>query len=190
MVSRRLAVLVLPLTLISLSVTLASRADDTVVYKHRSESGAVLYSDKPEGPGGSKTEKLPLPPITSIAAPEDDSSDQADDASDDESAATGYQQLVIVSPTAGQNLRSNNGDVTVGIGLNPPLQVGDVAMVLLDGTPRAQILAPDSSATLKEVNRGEHSVQVVVLDATQTPLIRSAVQPFFLHRFSALNAPP
>lgn len=164
-----------------------SNADDSEVYKHRDSTGAVLYSDSPIGPGGSRTEKLPTTPMTVIAAPA--TSDSEMEGSALPGSAGGYEQLRIVSPAAQQTVRSNNGDLTVVIDSLPVLRPGDTAVVLLDGAAMGSIRYPDTSVTLVGVERGEHSLQVVVLGSNQQLVQQSGARSFYLHRFSAITAP-
>lgn len=98
-----------------------------------------------------------------------------------------YRSLGIVQPAAGATVRSNEGRVPVSLALQPALQQGHAIRLLLDG--RAIGGSFDSLAIeLAGIDRGTHSLQAGVIDASGRPLIESAAVRFTLRKIG-LNDP-
>jgi hypothetical protein len=101
-----------------------------------------------------------------------------------------YALLAIRSPQPDEAVRANDGNVSVALDLVPGLQAsaGHRLRVTLDG----QVLAAPasgSSVALQNLDRGEHTVQVAVVDAEGRELIVSPAVSFNVLRVGA-EPPP
>jgi len=68
----------------------------------------------------------------------------------------------------------------------PALQTGHRYDLLLDGQ-RRNVNTSNARVTLPDVFRGEHSLQVVVIDSAGKELARSPARVFFVQQTSTLN---
>lgn len=168
-------------TLILLLISFAASA---AVYKWVKPDGTILYSDRPPNENTAPTD-LPdvqeikvVPPSSS--APDIPPSDQNEQQSTHE-----YTKLEITSPANDSTLRDNSGKVDVSLSLEPPLQEGDVVAITLDGKDIGQGQSP--AFFLNNVDRGTHSLQVAVKDASGNTLISSSTVSFHVQRTSVLQ---
>ena len=167
MIFSRLGVL-----LLSAVISVATLAE---VYRSVDAEGNVTYSDKPhEGAKKVEVNEPTIIPSTrnQIRLTPDESGKQA----------LPYTTVEIVTPANEETLR-NVQSVSVSGQLAPNLQTsfGHRAQLLFDGGP---ISEPGTSlrATLNEVDRGTHTLQLIVIDAAGTTIARSPVSTFFLHK--------
>ena len=101
----------------------------------------------------------------------------------DAPAAVTYSVLDIVSPTQEETLHNIEGNLGVNVATNPALQSGHRIDAILDGE-RREVGARSLNFTLSEVYRGEHTLQVVIVDAAGTEVKRSAAVTFFVRQTS------
>jgi hypothetical protein len=101
--------------------------------------------------------------------------------------AAHYERLQVVSPQRNETVRDNSGRVSIEIELRPRLRTkdGHQLRVMLDGA-----LLPGTwrrpRFMLQDVDRGRHSLQVVVTDASGRHLIESESVPFNMWQASRL----
>lgn len=93
----------------------------------------------------------------------------------------------IVSPQSEETIHDNTGrvQVTVAIRDGDPFAAGGAIRVLLDGRP----FGPDArsySFALEGVERGEHALQVQLMNAAGTVIATSEVVKFYMWQASAL----
>ena len=81
-------------------------------------------------------------------------------------AQAGAAQIKIVAPLQNDTVHNNEGIMRVDVAVDPPLdqQSGRAVRILLDGKTAAPEF-PASSFTLEGVERGEHWLQAVLVDA-------------------------
>jgi Domain of unknown function (DUF4124) len=137
------------------------------IYKSVDKDGNVVFSDQP----ARDAEPVKLGPTNAMQAPAD-AAPRAEPGPGTGDAAPFYQALDITSPADGSTVNNPGGNVLVLFGLSPPLREGDSTRLLIDGTPGGMpaeggLLAPGTS-------RGEHTLEVQVLDAGGTVLRTSA----------------
>jgi hypothetical protein len=148
------------------------------------EQGRRHYSDRPvegatqielgESQTFSGTALRPAPAASPAAAAT---------AEPETTAATGYSVLDIVSPTQEQTLYNIGGNLSVSVATNPGLRAGHRINAILDGEPR-ELGARSLDFALTEVYRGEHTLQVVIVDSAGEELKRSAPVTFFVQQTS------
>lgn len=94
--------------------------------------------------------------------------------------------VLIRHPLPEQTIHDNTGSVRVSVALQGlALGPGDRLRVLIDGQP----YGPDQFVldfTLQDVKRGEHTLQVQVVDAKSIVVVGSSTIKFHLWRASAL----
>jgi hypothetical protein len=95
--------------------------------------------------------------------------------------ATTYQSITISAPAANANLRSNSGDVTLSISLQPSLRAGDQVRFFMDGKPVGTVNG--TSLSLTNIDRGTHTLAAVVLDGAGKPRISSTTTSFSIQRY-------
>lgn len=149
------------------------------IYKYTDADGNTAYSNQP--PDGTRSQPVELPPLNSVerqqvappkTSPAQNSSQQA-------SSAT-YEVLELTGLPSEEALRANNGTFTVGVALQPRLQGAHRLRLVLDGQPYGQ---PSNVPRLQLVNvdRGEHSLAVQVLDG-ETVVQQSPTATFTVQR--------
>ncbi len=150
----------------------------TGVYKWVGPDGTVTFTDQSR-PGAEKIEIEPpqtVPPPEAVRRTLEGVSGQPEQAS----AEAAYAQFAIVSPADDESVRSNNGDVSIDMNLEPGLQAKHAIVVSMDG----QAIGKGSSTSLQLQNlpRGTHSVQASVVDESGTEVIRTETVTFHLLR--------
>lgn len=135
------------------------------IYKWVDDKGNVHYSDKEQK--GAEEVNLPAavtytPTTTGAAA-----SGKAET-----EKKLGYTEMSIVQPKMNETIRSNNGDVQVGIDLKPGLVTGDGITLYLDGKEVIKGVA-QTSVTLQNLDRGSHTLRATIFDRNGTAVISS-----------------
>ena len=150
------------------------------VYKWVEPDGTVHYSDTPQ-PGAEEVH-VP-PPQTYTPAPYTPITSRPEAPA----APAEYSQMAITAPEAEANLWDNTGAIPVSFSLEPALKTerGHQLVVLLDGQAQARIKG--TSTTLENVERGSHTLQGQVTDATGNVLISSPAITVHLHRQSVFG---
>ena len=97
--------------------------------------------------------------------------------------AAPYESIEIVSPADQETLRNIGGTVNVNVQFRPPLLPGHRFDVAVDGQ-RRNLNTANARATLSDIVRGAHTLQVVVIDSAGTELMRSAPRTFFVQQTS------
>ena len=152
------------------------------VYRSSDEEGGVSFSDKPT-PGAEpvKIEKGNFIPLEKVAV--------TPAKPDVPTGVAAYESVSITSPADQEKFHDNVGDINVSVSLTPALQsdAGHRLKLIFDGSPVSE---PGSSTTfeLRGVDRGEHSLQAVVVNDQDAEIAQSPVATFFLHKAQAARA--
>ena len=144
------------------------------VYSWKDKNGVLVFSDTPR-PGATEvkmnTQNLTMPATdTSIL--------------DSAPSATPVKfKVSIASPANEATVRENTGSVYVTARISPRFENGFKVQLLFDGSAHG---APSNSTTfaLREVERGEHTIQAKLYDANNKLVSVSPVSTFFMHRTS------
>ena len=100
--------------------------------------------------------------------------------------AAPYTSARITAPADGEGLRANSGDFVVQAHIEPELRQGHRLRLLLDGN--AQGTAQTASAIpLTGIERGEHQLQLQIVDADGSILFEGETSTFHLLRHSILH---
>ena len=97
-----------------------------------------------------------------------------------------YQSIEVVSPAEQETLWNIGTNLPVQVRFQPSLQPGHRYDLLFDGE-RRNVNTATPRVTLPDVYRGEHTLQVVVIDADGTEVMRSPARVFFVQQTSTLN---
>jgi hypothetical protein len=151
------------------------------VFRSVGPDGTVQFSDQP-APGATSVDVQPAQtvpmggPILRSPAP----------AAAKEPGGPVYGRFEILSPTADEGVRANDGNVTVSLALDPPLLPGHRVVVLVDGRP---VGSPDASlqVALTNLDRGTHRVEASVVNAGGQALASAGPLTFHVLR---VHLPP
>ena len=175
---RKLALLIV----LALPLPLAAQ-----VYKYTDEKGQVHYTDKPPTKGAKPANLPPLhtyKPLEASGASEAGGPATAEPAKP--AAAAGGFEVRIVSPVADQTNRDASGTLQVSVAVSPALPDGYMLAYYVDGAMNGDP-TPSTSATLSEVERGQHSISAAVLDPDGVEVARSAPVTVFLRQPTVKN---
>ncbi len=175
---------------IFLSLVLAATATTGAaeVYRWKGTDGQIHFSDRPQ-PGAERITITVSPPAS--RSPGAASAAASSQASDTETPApvARYQSLSITSPAQEQVLWNIEGQLDVAAAVQPPLQPGHALRFSLDG--RTEVAEPGNTRVrFQDVFRGEHSLQVEVLDAQGRTLVASPTTRFFVRQTALPNPVP
>jgi hypothetical protein len=156
------------------------------VYRLVDESGNVSYSDQPH-PNATLIEIEALPTYTPVIP---NISPIFDRSIMDRAIAVPAYKIAILSPANDQAFWENSGTVEVEIQVEPELNQnrGDLIKVMLDGK-QAGDLQSNTLISLTNIERGSHSLKVVVVSSQGESLASSEQISFQLHRRSIINQP-
>lgn len=134
------------------------------IYKYTDANGNTAYSQQP--PDDTISERVQLPALNSVPPPPPSPSTPPAPKSRSSSAEQPYSVLEPANIADQQAVRANNGNLTVEVLMQPPLQPEHRLRLLLDGQPYGQ---PTDAPHLQLVNidRGEHNLAVQVLNDDQ-----------------------
>jgi hypothetical protein len=148
------------------------------VYESQDKAGPV-FSDKPSP--GAKPLQLEAPNVVSPPAATPAPPQPV-------AGAPAYRRLVISRPANQDSVHSNNGAFGISAQLSPPLRPSDRVRVLIDGnlvptvfrSTNLRITPSDWQASALG-DRGEHTLQLAVVDANGVPKIESPIVSFYVH---------
>lgn len=98
--------------------------------------------------------------------------------------APGRYNVAIVQPANEETVHDNEGKVVVQVAISPDLAPGDRIVLLLDGRPVGA--QGGTTFALSGIERGAHTLQAQVVDASSAPLTASAPVTFHLWQASRL----
>ena len=152
-----------------------------VVYKTVKADGSVVYSDVSSD--GAVAVKLSSMNTVVIPALNNASSQTVNRNNSVNKLKPKIKYSVTIrSPVNEQTLRDNSGAVTINVDISPKIS-GKFQLVFDNQIVKTQ---PKNKFTLKNVNRGAHTIQVNFFDNSGKTLASSKLQTFYLHKASAL----
>jgi hypothetical protein len=167
-------------TLMSLACTVAVAA---TVYKWVDENGVVHYSDQPH----ENAQKVELKAPQTYSAPKTSGPTQSSRTPAPKSSASVYQSCSVSEPT-NEQVFLNTDTVSAGVTTQPAVRPGDTAVVTLDGQPVPGVPASGGQFTISPVDRGAHSIQMVVKDPAGATVCSSGSVTFYV-RQPSLQSP-
>lgn len=138
------------------------------VYKWVDKDGVVHYSSQPPVEGAKPAR---LPPLQTYKGGTNPNLSKFDKSPAKGSVGPG-SHIDIVTPSADETFRGGERVVPVAVMVTPQLVQGQKLIYLLDGTP-ASAPTSDTSYALTGVERGAHTVSVMMVDGSGNELARS-----------------
>ncbi|SEG45984.1 DUF4124 domain-containing protein [Halopseudomonas aestusnigri] len=172
------------------SALIFSQSATAEIYTWTDAEGNTVYSDQPS-PNARRIE-VSAPNAMEPPRPSP-SYNQPDESSSNSAAAQGrYRRLEITSPANDSAVRANDGNLILGIAIDPPLRTGALLRARVDGTLSAQALPgsgqTEASLTLPNLDRGSHQIEAVITNTSGEEL--SASSPITVHvQRTSLNQP-
>lgn len=153
----------------------------TEVYITRDAQGNAVFSDQPQP--GAETHKLKaLPTVPAFKPPVG----KTPDVTASESNAVHYTSLGILTPTDQYQLAPGlGGEIQLSGILTPELGEGHTIELLDNG--KVVDTGKQTLFTLRHLDRGEHTLQLRVVDQQQKAVITSNKVTVYVQRYSRLN---
>ena len=169
--------------LILLSALSGTAASAAPAWTWVDAEGTRHYSDRPV-PGAEQVELVGAQGFGTSRAPRAArAADQGDTAG---VPGAPYQSIEVVSPAEQETLWNIGTNLPVQVRFQPTLQPGHRYDLLYDGQ-RRNVNTASPRVTLPEVFRGEHTLQVVVIDSAGAEIMRSPARVFFVQQTSTQN---
>ncbi len=165
--------------LILLSAFIGTTASSAPAWTWVDANGQTHFSDRPV-PGARQVE---LAGAQGFGAPQPVRPTQRATAAQSPDAP---YQVDIVSPAEQETLWNIGTQLNVQVRIQPQLQPGHRYDLALDGQ-RRNLNTSAARITLPNVFRGTHTLELVVLDAAGTELMRSPSRTFFVQQTSTQN---
>ena len=143
------------------------------VYKAVDEDGKIIFTDKPS----EKAEEIKIQELDTIKNP--NPARYTPSTKQPEESSINYESFVVKSPENGAGIRSNSGNVSISLSLEPALRGGHEIIISMDGKE----VGSGSSVSLQNVDRGTHNISAKVVDGNGKTLI-STSSTFSLLRVS------
>lgn len=158
------------------------------VYRWTDANGQTHYSDQPQ-PGAKRVTINFSRPTASRGPAVGSSSNDGLPEPETPAVPTGYRSLIITSPAQEQVLWNIEGQLDVAAAVEPGLQGDHALRFSLDGQTAT---APPgrNEARFTAVFRGEHSLQVDVVDGSGKALISSPPTRFYVRQTALPNPIP
>ncbi len=122
-------------------------------------------------------ESAAVTPVTANSEPQQ---------SNHEAAVTGYTSFSILEPKTDELVRSNAGEFTVHLAIQPALKQGHGVVIYVDGRQVGE--TTQDSIEITGIERGEHSVFAVLHDAQDNILGNTAAVNFTVTRTSVASS--
>ena len=173
----------MPMRLIAcIALLLTVPALAATVWKWRDADGVIHYSDQPV-PGA---EQVNVQAASTFSAPQINGDGTKSTAASSQ-ASIGYSNIEIWKPSNDETIASTAGQVGVAVRVEPALQSGHRLALYLDGQLVQGFPPQGSEYQLSEVARGDHSLQLVVVDSQGKQVKSSAAVQFHIFQPSVLN---
>ncbi len=149
------------------------------IYKQVDERGNVTYTDTPSD--RQETEKLDLPTLNTqpaLPTPERVEPKQQQDDTPDVS-----YRVHINAPAEGTQVPMGQSEIPVSLSIQPGLKEGFSIQILLNGQPFGEEHF-SNFLILRDVYRGEHQLEAIILDASGQEIARSDSVTIYVQRSS------
>jgi len=150
------------------------------IYVWRDAKGVLVFSDTPQPEVDAEEVKLNSKAIKMKPV---DTSILYDNKNDDKSIKFSIE---ITSPIHEETIRDNTGSIHISGRIGPRFIPGHKVQLYLDGAkyghPQASILF-----VIRNIDRGEHQLQLGLIDEKGKPLAKSKSITLFLHRRSVIS---
>ena len=159
-------------TLMCLASAVASAAS---VYKWVDENGVTHFSDQPH----ENAQKVELKAPQTFSAPKTTTPSRPGTPARPTEKV--YQSCSMSEP-ANDQVFMNTDTVSAGTSVQPGVRAGDTVVVTMDGAPVPGVPPSGGQFTITPVDRGEHTIQMVVKDPSGATLCSSASVVFHVRQ--------
>jgi hypothetical protein len=166
-------------SIIVLSLMAPAHPKTTQVYVWRNESGELVFSDSPKAGAEEITtsDANVIKSITRVDA-------KVLDINPQQISKISYN-INVSSPKNQTTIRDNTGSVFISANITPTFKQGLKVQLILDGVPEAQAQAL-TVFSLKNIDRGEHTIKMLLINETGKVIASSKLVTFYMHR-AAIN---
>lgn len=163
------------LLLLGLTTSVFPADKNKKIYVWRNAEGVLVFSDSPQP--NVKADTVNVTKTPNIAKSVDTSILKGSSANETKDVFSVH----IVKPLDQATIRDNTGTIYINGAVKPVFQRGMRVVVKLDGKTASQ---PQKSAVfiLHDVDRGEHTIQLEVLNDSGKVIATSDIVTFYLHR--------
>jgi hypothetical protein len=173
---KRAMIKLLLFTLLGITLAAPVHPNTAKIYVWRNEKGILVFSDSPR-PGAVEVKTKPgniLQSSTSVDTEVLDITPQV---------SIQKYQVAINTPKNNATIRDNTGSIYIGGGIKPSFKPGFKVQLILDGKPH-DIPQKHSMFSLRDINRGEHKIKMLLLDENGKIIASSESVTFYMHRAS------
>jgi len=135
------------------------------VYKSVDENGNIIFTDKPSR----DAEEIKLQKLQTIKNP--NPAKYKPKAKQPKQEAL-YKTFLVSNPADGAGLRSNSGNVSISLTLQPPLRPSHKIIISMDGKEVSN--GSTSSVSLQNIDRGTHTISASVVDGNGKQMISTS----------------
>lgn len=164
------------LTLLCITLSAPAYSSTAKIYVWRNELGVLVFSDSPK-PGAEEVKTKPGNIIQSSTSVDTEVLDITPQEVIEE------YEIVINTPKNNATIRDNTGSIYIDGAIKPRFKPGLQVQLILDGTPH-QKPQKHSMFSLRNVNRGEHKIKMLLLDEKGKVIASSTSRTFYMHRAS------
>jgi hypothetical protein len=164
------------LLLLIVSITIPVNAATAKIYVWYNEKGQLVYSDTPRA-GAEEITMKEGNVINSSSSIETQFLDI------NKKEILEKYKIIINSPENNAAIRDNTGSVFISAVVQPVFKRGLAIQLILDGKPYESPQS-DTRFTLRNINRGEHTIKMQVLNEEGKIIALSKSITFYMHRVS------
>ena len=163
-------------TLLVITLAAPVHPNSTKIYVWRNESGVLVFSDSPR-PGAEEVKTKPGNVIQSSTSLDTNVLDITPQKTSEQ------YEIFINTPKNNATIRDNTGSIYIGGGIKPRFKPGLEVQLILDGKPH-QKPQKHSMFSLRDIDRGEHKIKMLLIDEKGKVIASSASVTFYMHRAS------
>ena len=164
------------LTLLGITLAAPVHPKSSKIYVWRNEKGILVFSDSPRA--GAEEVKTKPGNIIQLSTSIDT---EVLDIIPQEMLVE--YEIVINTPKNNTTIRDNTGSIYISGGIKPRFKTGLEVQLLLDGKPHNKPQT-HSMFSLRDINRGEHRIKMLLLDEEGKVIASSTSVTFYMHRAS------
>jgi hypothetical protein len=167
---------ILLFTLLVMTLAAPVHPNTTKIYVWRNASGILVFSDSPSAGAEEVDTKSGnvIQSSTSLDTKVLDISPQK---------VVEQYEVIISTPKNNATIRDNTGSIYISGGIKPRFKPGLKVQLILDGKPHKK---PQSHTmfSLRDIDRGEHKIEMLLMDETGKIIASSLSVTFYMHRAS------
>lgn len=164
-------------TLLVITLAAPVHPNTAKIYVWRNEKGVLVFSDSPRA-GAEEVKTKPGNIIQSSTSVDTEVLDITPQATVEQ------YEIAINIPKNNATIRDNTGSIYISGGITPRFKLGFEVQLVLDDKPH-QKPQKHSMFSLRDIDRGEHKIKMLLLDEKGKVIASSESVTFYMHRASA-----